>query len=55
MEKSLPQLSSYELSALFKSETGRFVKGIDEGMSFDDLKKIRVFLRAIESEQKKRE
>lgn len=54
MEQNLAQLSIDELHDLFRVETSHFLKSVEKNMPFDELKKIRVLLRAIEAEIKKR-
>lgn len=54
MEQNLQVQTTDELNLLFRTETNRFMKGIDKGLPFDELKEIRILLRAIEIELKKR-
>jgi hypothetical protein len=44
-----------DLKNQFIAETSRFMKGIDKGLSFDALKEIRIKLREIEAELRRRE
>ena len=50
MSENLKHLNTEELKDLFIKETRRFMQGIDQGLSFDKLKEIRVTLRQIEAE-----
>lgn len=54
MAQNIKQISSEELQNLLITETSHFTEGIDEGSTFDQLKEIRLFIRAIEAEIKKR-
>ena len=47
MEKNLSVLSREELHELFLKESSRFTQGMDNGLSSDELKQIRINLRDI--------
>jgi hypothetical protein len=54
MAHNLSRLTSEELHDLFLMESHHFSEGIDNGLTFDELKEIRVKLRQITEELKSR-
>jgi len=54
MHENLQSLSNQELRNLFLNESQKFIVGMDDGFTFDDLKQIRIHLREIAVELTKR-
>ena len=54
MLTNIEQIPTDELKNLFIGETSHFMKAVNEGASFDQLKEIRLKIREIETEIKKR-
>jgi len=55
MPEDFNNLTTEELKNLLIAETSRFMQGVEKGLSFDDLKEIRIKLREIEAEIKRQE
>ena len=47
-------LPDIELQHLFLAESKRFTDGMDNGMNFMDLKRIRINLRGVDAEKERR-
>jgi len=47
-------LTDIELQQLFLAESKRFADGMNNGMKFMDLKRIRINLREVDAEKKRR-
>lgn len=54
MINDVERLSTEDLKVLLNKQVSRFRKAIDGGATFDELKDIRLGLREIETELKKR-